>query len=75
MLFSVITKNSNWGILTKNSVTIKRLDGIRDEKLQYFGGNCLKGGLGQFSDLRGSLARKMGGVFKEGLIPQCTLCY
>ena len=29
--FSVITKNWNWGILTKNSVTFKRKDGVKDE--------------------------------------------
>ena len=31
--FSVITKNSNWEILTKNLVTFKRKNGVRDEKL------------------------------------------
>ena len=35
--FSVITNNSNQGILTKNLVTFKRYDGARDEKLEYFG--------------------------------------
>ena len=30
--FSVITKNSNREILTKNFVTFKRLDGVNDEK-------------------------------------------
>ena len=45
--FSVLTKNSNWEIFTKNLVTFKR-------KL----GECLKkeegggGGLGQFADLK-----------------------
>ena len=30
---SVITRNWNWGILTKNSVTFKRKeDGVKDEK-------------------------------------------
>ena len=32
MFFSVITKNSNWEILTKNLVTFKRWDGVKDEK-------------------------------------------
>ena len=32
MLFSVITKNLNWEILTKNLVTFKRWDGVKDEK-------------------------------------------
>ena len=31
--FSVITKNSNWGIRTKNLVSFKRKDGVKDEKL------------------------------------------
>ena len=29
---SAITKNLNWQILTKNSVTFKRSDGVKDEK-------------------------------------------
>ena len=33
MFFSVITKNLNWEILSKNLVTFKRWDGIKDEKL------------------------------------------
>ena len=33
MFFSVITKNSNCDILTKNLVTFKRQDGVKDEKL------------------------------------------
>ena len=33
MLCSVVTKNLNWEILTKNLVTFKRQDGVRDEKL------------------------------------------
>ena len=32
MIFSVITKNLNWEILTKNLVTFKRWDGAKDEK-------------------------------------------
>ena len=31
--FSAITKNLNWKILTKNLVTFKRRDEIKDEKL------------------------------------------
>ena len=32
------------------------------------------GGLGQYADLRGGLARKRGGAFEGGgVIPQCTL--
>ena len=29
---SVISKNSNWEILTKNLVTFKRQDGVKDEE-------------------------------------------
>ena len=33
MCFSVITKNSNWEILTNTLVTFKRSDRVKDEKL------------------------------------------
>ena len=33
MFCSVVTKNSNWEILTKNLVAFKRLDRVKDEKL------------------------------------------
>ena len=32
IFLSVITKNLNWEILTKNLVTFKRLDMVKDEK-------------------------------------------
>ena len=32
IVFSVITKNLNWEILTKNLVTFKIWDGVKDEK-------------------------------------------
>ena len=32
MFFSVITKKLNLGILTKNLVTLKRRDGVQNEK-------------------------------------------
>ena len=32
MFFSVITKNLNWEIVTKNLVTFKRWDDFKDEK-------------------------------------------
>ena len=32
MFFFAITKNLNWEILTKNLVTFKRWDGVKDEK-------------------------------------------
>ena len=33
MFCSVITQKSNWEILTKNLVTFKRQDGVKDVKL------------------------------------------
>ena len=39
MFFSVITKNLNWEILTKNLVTLKRWDGVKDEKFDYYVGS------------------------------------
>ena len=39
IIFSLITKNSNSEILTKNLITCKRKDGVKDEKLYYFGGS------------------------------------
>ena len=38
LFFSVVTKNLNWEVLTKSLVTFKRWDGIKDEKLEYYGG-------------------------------------
>ena len=32
MFFSVLTKNIKWNILTKNLITFKRLDGIKDPR-------------------------------------------
>ena len=39
MFFSVQTKNLNWEILTKNLVTFKRWDGVKDEKFQFYRGS------------------------------------
>ena len=36
MFFSVITKNLNWEILTKNLVTFKRWHGVKDEKFSCY---------------------------------------
>ena len=41
MYLSIIAKNLNWEMLTKNLVTFKRQDGVKDEKFQYYG-NSLK---------------------------------
>ena len=32
----VITKNSDWKILTKNIVTFKRWEGVKDENFNFF---------------------------------------
>ena len=37
MFLSVITTNLNWEILTKNLVTFKRWDGVKDEKFSCGG--------------------------------------
>ena len=65
MFFSVITKDLNREILTKNLDTFKRWDEVKDgkflkisreggghEKPIYKGGIAGKGGLRQFADLR-----------------------
>ena len=66
MFFSVITKNFNWEILTKNLVTILR--GVRgSQKTNTFGGDYLKKEVGQFADLRGWLAKKGRGCFWDGV--------
>ena len=36
MFFSVINKNFNWEISTKNLVTFKRCDGVKDENFLYY---------------------------------------
>ena len=61
MFFSVITKNFNWELLTKNLVSFKRWDGVK-----YYGGslknsifrgqsfaNSSKGWVGEFGDFAG----------------------
>ena len=50
MFFSVMTKNFNWEIPTKNLVTFKRWDRVNDKKFQYYGSspkNPIFGGLGR----------------------------
>ena len=37
MLFSVITKNSEWEISTKKLVTFKTWNGVKDEEIQFYG--------------------------------------
>ena len=36
-MFSAISKNLNWEILTKNSVTFIRRDRVKDKKFKYYG--------------------------------------
>ena len=54
MFLSVITKNLNWEILTKNLVNFKRWNGVKDEKFEYFGGS-----------LKNSIFRRRGEVNKK----------
>ena len=37
MLFSAITKNLNWETLTKNFVTFKRWDGVKENNFNIMG--------------------------------------
>ena len=37
MFFSVVTKDLNWEMSTKNLALFKRWDGVKDEKFQYYG--------------------------------------
>ena len=39
MFLSLITKNLNWEILTKNLVTFKRWNGVKDEKCKCYAGS------------------------------------
>ena len=59
MFFSIITKNSNWEILSQNLVTFKRWDGVNYENLKYFWGSLknpiFKGGLTE-NQYRGGIA-------------------
>ena len=94
IIFSIITKNSDWVILTKNLVTFKRWGkmGLRMKnfnimgvhwkiqfsrvgftKNQYIEGIAWKEGLGQFSDLRKSLAKKREGGGGRGWYPNVTM--
>ena len=39
MFFSVITKNLNLKIFTRNLATFERLDGVKDKMSYYYGGS------------------------------------
>ena len=61
MFFSVTTKNLNREILTKNLVTFKRWDGVKDEKFEYYGGS-LKNPI--FREEKGVTKKQYTGVIK-----------
>ena len=68
MFFSVITKNLNWEILTKNLVTFKRWGGIKDEKFQYYGGSLKNPIFRGFTKKQynvGGLPKKGGGDLEQ----------
>ena len=64
MFFSVITKNLNQEILSKNFVIFKRWDGVKDEQIQYYSGFTEKEGVYEKSIYRGAWT---GCRFKRGL--------
>ena len=70
MFLSVLTKNLNWKILTKNYLLIILLWAFT-EKCDFLGGQGVhelkvdgggRGGGGEFSDLRGKGVKKRGGI-------------
>ena len=62
MFFSVITKNFNWEILTKNLVTILR--GVRgSQKTNTFGGDYLKKEAWTVGRFKRVISKKGEGVF------------
>ena len=69
MFFSVIIKNLNWEILTKNLVTFKRQDGVKDKKFQYYGGS-LKNQIFRGGGVH-EKPIKRGNCLKRGA---CTVC-
>ena len=86
MFFSVITKNLNWKILTKNLFTFKRWDEVKHEKRKililweftekfYFqgGGSRKTNILGGSCLKREGLAKKRWGVGVDTSM-QCTIC-
>ena len=66
MFFSVMTKNLNWKISTKNLVTFKRWDGFNDEKFWYYGSSLknpiFRGDAWKTNFLRGEGAGWGGGL-------------
>ena len=67
MFFSAITTNLNWKTLTKNLVTFKSWDGVKDENFKYYEGSLknltFRGGWGHEKPLyREELPQKGGGL-------------
>ena len=87
MLCSVITKNSNWEILTKNFATFKRwgewwktlvflkfTEKVGGLQKTIYRGDCLKRGAWTVCRFKRGLGKKEGsGIFFGGLIPQSIL--
>ena len=55
MFFSVVTKNLNWEILTKNLVAFKRCDMVKDGKSKYY------------EDALKNLIFQIGGLWKTNI--------
>ena len=66
MFFSVITKNLNWEILTKNFVTFKRWAGVKDEKSLILWGFTEKSDLFFLGGGRFTKNQYIGGLLKKG---------
>ena len=63
MFFFFISKKLNWEVFTKNLVTFKKWDGVKDEKFQYYGSslkNSIFRGVHKNPIYRGCLKRGLG---------------
>ena len=65
-MFTAITKNLSWKILTKNLVTFKRQDGVKDEK--YYGCSLIfRGGGSQKTIYMGNCLKRRAWITCRGL--------